>query len=78
MKDKNFKCSECEHCENHGRAGNTRGSFYCGHPDYEYIVEFYKKHRINRAFGFIAFGNPFENFPAIKTSPKWCPKKKEC
>ena len=71
-------CKNCEHCSNKGGGINaTRSSFYCEHPDQKYIREFYEKHKIYRAHGFIDFSKPYEKEPAIKTSPKWCPKKKQ-
>ena len=70
------KCSECEYCANMGSGKHaTRNSFYCDHPDEEHIRRYFIKNRIFRAYGFIAFGEPFKQVPAIKTSPKWCPKR---
>lgn len=71
-------CSKCEYCRSIGCGthGGSRSSFYCEHPDREYITQYYKEKKINRAFAFIDFSKMFESTPALKTSPKWCPKRK--
>nr|DAV33859.1 MAG TPA: hypothetical protein [Caudoviricetes sp.] len=28
-----IRCAECEYCKDFRRLGNTRGSFFCEHPD---------------------------------------------
>jgi hypothetical protein len=72
-----IKCAECKYCKDSRRYGNTRGSFHCEHPDKKYILEYFKDYKIHKMEGFIGFGKPFENTPSIKTSPAWCPKKKQ-
>lgn len=70
-------CSKCKYCKKIGGGRfATRSSFYCEHPDRAYIEQYYKENNINRAFGFIDFSKPYGATPAIKTSPKWCPKRK--
>ena len=71
-------CKNCEYCKNTGSGRNaTRGSFFCEHPDKNYISEYFKTHRIYRMFAFIDFSKPYRDEPEIKTSPRWCPKKKQ-
>lgn len=74
MADK-IKCTECKHCKDYRPYGNTRGSFSCEHPNHNYILDYFEKHRIQKMPGFIAFGKPLADKPSIKTSPAWCPKK---
>lgn len=76
MADK-IRCAECEHCKDFRGIGNTRGSFYCEHPDQKYIIQYFKDHKILKMQGFIGFGNRNEDKPSIKTSPAWCPKKRK-
>ena len=69
-------CSECEHCKSIGTGRYaTRSNFYCEHPDRGYIEQYYKENKINKALAFIDYSKPYEKAPAIKTSPKWCPRK---
>ena len=56
---------------------NTRSSFSCEHPDQKYIRDYFSAHKIKKMPGFIAFGKPFSSEVPIKTSPAWCPKKKQ-
>ncbi|MCI6044273.1 hypothetical protein MR857_13320 [bacterium] len=77
MSKQGIRCSGCEHCREFRRDGNTRSSFLCKHPDYEYIENYFKEHRIEKMAGFIGFGKRWFHVPTIKTSPAWCPKKKE-
>lgn len=67
-------CYECDFCKDNRRAGNTRGAYYCKHPNQSYIIDFFKQHKINKMPGFIGFGQKYENYPSNKTTPKWCPK----
>ena len=76
MEKKIIRCSECEHCKEFRKIGNTRSDFTCEHPDGEYITKYYQEHRITKMPGFIGFGRPFREEVPIKTSPAWCPKKK--
>lgn len=76
MTREQIRCTECEHCKNYGKRENTRGSFYCEHPDQEYIYEYWNTHRIHKMQGFVGFGEKFADKPNIKTSPAWCPRKK--
>ena len=70
-----IKCSECNYCTDIRGYGNKRGSFYCEHPDYDYLYQYFQKHRIKKSVGFIGFGERFSEQPSIKFSPAWCPKK---
>lgn len=67
------KCSECIHCSDHRRLGNTRGRFHCEHPDYEYIRKYFESHNITCMPRFICFGKCFESKPSIKSCPRWFP-----
>ena len=69
-----IRCSNCIHCEEHRRLGNSRSEYTCGHPDKRYILDYFREHHINKMPGFLNFGKPGE-IP-VKTSPAWCPKKK--
>lgn len=74
MKDKP-KCTECKYCTDYAPIKNTRRAFSCEHPNKDYILDYFKGHRIQKMPGFISFGEPFADKPSIKTSPAWCPKK---
>lgn len=76
MEKQVIKCSECEHCKEFTQVGNTRSEFTCEHPDKEYIREYYRQHKINKLVGFIGFGKRWSSKPPIKSSPRWCPRKK--
>lgn len=70
-------CKKCEYCKNTGTGRYaTRSSFFCEHPDKNYISEYFKTHKIYRMFAFIGFGEPYRDEPEIRTSPRRCPKKK--
>nr|DAH23222.1 MAG TPA: hypothetical protein [Caudoviricetes sp.] len=70
-----IRCAECEYCKDFRRFANTRGSFFCEHPDQRYINQYFEEHKILKMQGFIGFGKRYEDKPSIKTSPAWCPKK---
>lgn len=74
---KNIKCSECDYCKGHLPRGNTRMEFGCLHPDQDYIIEYFKKKKIHKMSGFLGFGVRNSDQVPIRTSPAWCPKKKE-
>lgn len=76
MKKEIIRCSECGYCEKYRKFGNTRTEFSCGHPDREYIREYYEEHHITKMEGCIGYGKRFSEEVPIKTSPAWCPKKK--
>ena len=57
--------------------GIKGGSFFCEHPNHEYINQYFKDHKIQKMQGFIGFGEKFKDKPSIKTAPAWCPKKAE-
>ena len=79
------KCKQCRFMNLTGRAkinshnlvlGGERGVCMCEHPK---AYEMFNKvcPRSNRMACFIGFTAPGENEPTIKTSPKWCPLRKE-
>lgn len=72
----NKKCRECVYCVDLRNLGNTRGSYFCNHPDKEHIHKYFAEHRIRKMERFIDYGKVFEDGPSIKTSPAWCPDKK--
>lgn len=77
MADK-IKCSECEYCgKYYGSHGIfARGRFFCDHPDQKYINKFFKDNRLSSTPGFICYGIVRSDDMSLKTSPRWCPKKK--
>lgn len=71
-----IKCNECDFCIRTERGNNVRYQYMCKHPDYEYIFEYFEKHRMVKMPRFLGFSkNPY--VAPIKTSPAWCPYKKE-
>ncbi len=76
MADK-IRCADCEHCKGFRKASNTRSSFSCEHPDQKYILDYFKDHRIQKMPSFLGYGKLFSSEVPIKTSPAWCPKKKQ-
>lgn len=72
-----IKCSLCEHCKGNKRNMNTRMEYWCKRADTEHISNYYKEHKITKAIGFIGFGKPYSRELPIKSSPAWCPRKKE-
>lgn len=76
MADK-IRCADCEHCKDGRPYGNTKGSFYCEHPDQRYIMDYFETHKMKKMPGFLGFGKPFSSEVPVKTSPAWCPKKKQ-
>ena len=71
----NCKCDNCKYCT--GYLHNTRKSFHCNHPNYEYILNYFEKNKIGSMPGFIGFSENFKNIPKRKTTPKWCPEQEE-
>lgn len=73
-------CRQCEYMKLIGRAritGNSlpegpRGDCMCEHPK---AVETFERvlPRSPRMAAFIGFTKPGEEYPNIKTSPRWCP-----
>lgn len=73
-----IKCKDCKHCKMIGGGfSSNRNYYYCEHPDYEYISNYFDKHRMIKMTAFLGFSKPFSKEIPIKTSPKWCPLKKE-
>ncbi len=77
MDKKVIRCSLCDYCKGYMRRKNTRMEFLCEHPDKEYISNYYKEHRIKKFEGFIGFEKSYNGEVPIKSSPAWCPRKKE-
>lgn len=75
-----MKCKDCEFCSIKYRARNTANN-YGTHPrlgfscTHDLAAETYEKMypRTCQTYGFIGFSIAGENYPAIKTRPKWCP-----
>lgn len=74
---KGIKCSECEYCRSLRPYGNRRSTFSCGHPDQNYINDYFKEHRLQKMPGFLDYGKAWSDEVPIKTSPAWCPKKRK-
>lgn len=68
------KCRNCTHCSQIGRSEGIGGRwgrkhYYCKH---EKVFEFLSKW----STGFVGYGdNSFLSPLALKTSPRWCPRK---
>ena len=75
-----IKCSECGYCGMYrGSYGMfARGRFFCDHPDQVYINKFFEVNRLSSMSGFICYGVVGSDVIPLKTSPRWCPKKKGC
>lgn len=75
------KCRDCTHCKSHGRSQSTswhsygRAHYYCEHPKAKQLtIDAFG----NSAPCFIGFGDITFNSPlTVKTSPRWCPLRKE-
>lgn len=50
--------------------------FFCDHPDQKYINKFFEDNRLSSTPGFICYGVVGSDEMSLKTSPRWCPKKK--
>ena len=75
-KKQSIKCSECEYCDGYRRIGNTRTSFSCNHPEQRYIMDYFTQKGIRKMPGFLGFGAAHSDTVPLKTSPAWCPKKR--
>lgn len=71
-----IKCSQCCHCREYRKFGNTRSEFTCNHPDHDYILNYFYKNKIQKMPGFLGFGEKYSHTVPLKTSPRWCPEKK--
>ena len=69
-------CVDCKYCRLAFWRGR-RASFFCIHPDGEYIRNWCKEHKYVKMVAFIGYSKCFVGEPAIKTSPRWCPLKKK-
>lgn len=73
-----IRCKDCEYCKvSGGSYSANRNDCYCEHPDYEYISKYFDEHRMVKMPAFLGFTKPFSKEVPVKTSPKWCPLKKE-
>lgn len=77
LKVSDVKCRECQYCRGWLHLGYTRTEYSCFNPDWEYIEDYFKMHRITKMPGLIGYSAPYGNVPKIKTSPAWCPFKKK-
>lgn len=72
-----MRCKECKYAYAiQTRGMNKRYECFCGHPDKEYIADYFAKNRIQKMVGFISFSEPYSTEPKIKTAPKFCPLKR--
>jgi len=51
----------------------TKVDYFCTHPNTEQIKKYWKDHKIKKIEGHLYYGFDFDR----KTTPKWCPKRKE-
>lgn len=74
-----MKCKDCEYLKAYPPRNNgIRYSYECGHKDQKYIYDYHRKHNLLKHPPFICYGSKqHRNIPTIKTSPAWCPRKKE-
>lgn len=73
-----IRCKDCEYCKVIGYGSiATRNSCFCEHPDYAYISNYFDEHRMSKMPAFLGFTKPYSKEVPVKTSPKWCPLKKE-
>lgn len=70
-----IKCKECKYCHELKVYRNTRSEYFCEHPNQKYINDYFEEKRMVKAPAFLAYGKSGEQVP-VKTSPKWCPRKK--
>lgn len=75
-KEEKIKCAECSYCESYREERRTRSGFVCEHPDQKYILEYFKQNRISKMPGFLGYGAKWSEEVPVKTSPKWCPRKR--
>lgn len=73
---KSIKCSKCEYCRGFRPAGVVQTSFFCNHPDTQYIHDFFIKKRIKKMERFLGYGDSQSDTVPMVYSPTWCPKKK--
>lgn len=67
-------CSECECCRPWEWSKRLR-AFDCTHPN---ANDGSTRFSLNLIGGRVDVNSVFADRPTIKTSPKWCPKRKEC
>lgn len=68
-------CANCEHCK--VIKYKKRLGFFCKHPEQLYIHEYFEKHRVSYAAGFLGYSKTDTRELLRKRIPKWCPEKKE-
>lgn len=72
------KCSECEYAKPSGyrKHGTTNmRTFYCGHPNQDFILRAFQKKGYKGQVGYIGMGHAFGDKPDTKSAPPWCPLK---
>ena len=75
-----IRCSECEYCKQIGKKNSTyrsvgRKIYYCKNPDNTIETD---SAGVPIVHDFVGYGtNTFGSPLVLKTSPKWCPKKKD-
>lgn len=72
-----IRCANCSYCNEFRKSGNSRSEFRCIHPEQNYIMDYFLKHRMSKSPGFLNFGKAFSHTVPVKTSPAWCPLKKQ-
>jgi len=77
MKKDVIRCSECEHYKEFTKLGNARSECYCNHPDGNYIHKYFREHHLQKMPGFLGFGKRWPHEAPLKTSPAWCPRKRQ-
>ena len=76
--DKAFKCSECEYCCKFRPEGFKQSSYFCDHPNKEYIHNHFMKKKKNSIIErFLGYGEGPTDKISRPYSPIWCPKKEE-
>lgn len=71
-----IRCADCSYCNEFRKIGNNRSEFRCKHPEQDYIIDYFLKHRMSKSPGFLGFGKAWSHSVPVKTSPAWCPLKK--
>ena len=73
-----MNCADCKYAEIGYRSSALgRAPVYCQHQNQEYIIEYCHNNRVGKMPGFICYTKRGTNELTIKTSPRWCPLKKE-
>lgn len=72
------RCRDCQYCKAYRGRYAERYSYMCEHPEYNRVLEYFQKHRLNSMPKFLGFSKSADD-PELsrKTSPPWCPFKLE-